>query len=85
MKAPTELKVTTDLIALKARRQSACGTGDYAVVGTNLQIVGDLLAEACDLKTDERVLDIAAGNGNAMLADLEALPFADASFDGIAR
>ena len=85
MKAPTELKVTTDLIALKARRQSACGTGDYAVVGTNLQIVGELLAEACDLKTDERVLEIASVNGNATLADPEALPFADASFDGIAR
>lgn len=77
-----------------------------------------MLAEACDLRWDERVLDVAAGNGNATLAaarrgavvtstdyvaslldrgaeraraerlevsfqtaDVEALPFADASFD----
>jgi len=57
-----------DLNALKARQQTAWGTGDYAVVGTTLQIVGELMAEACDLKTDERVLDVAAGNGNVTLA-----------------
>jgi ubiquinone/menaquinone biosynthesis C-methylase UbiE len=43
-------------------------SGDYAVVGTTLQIVGELLAEACDLRCDEQVLDVAAGNGNATLA-----------------
>lgn len=57
-----------DFAALKTRQQTAWGTGDYAVIGTTLQIVGELLAEACDLKTDERVLDVAAGNGNATLA-----------------
>ena len=62
------MNAPTDLIALKTRQQAAWGTGDYAVVGTTLQIVGELLAEACDLKTDERVLDVAAGNGNATLA-----------------
>jgi SAM-dependent methyltransferase len=56
------------LSALKTRQQAAWGTGDYAVIGTTLQIVGESLAEACDLKTDERVLDVAAGNGNATLA-----------------
>jgi ubiquinone/menaquinone biosynthesis C-methylase UbiE len=93
-------------------------SGDYAVIGTTLQLVGELLAEACDLRCDERVLDVAAGNGNATLAaarrgckvtstdyvaallergedraraehldvtfqvaDAEALPFEDASFD----
>jgi ubiquinone/menaquinone biosynthesis C-methylase UbiE len=111
---------TTDLNALKSRQQTAWASGDYAVIGTTLQIVGEQLAEACDLHWDEHVLDVAAGNGNATLAaarrgckvtstdyvptlldrgaeraraehldvafqaaDVEALPFADASFDAV--
>lgn len=58
----------TDLVALKGRQQVAWASGDYAVVGTTLQIVGEQLAEACDLRWDEQVLDVAAGNGNATLA-----------------
>jgi ubiquinone/menaquinone biosynthesis C-methylase UbiE len=58
----------TDLVALKGRQQTAWASGDYAVIGTTLQIVGELLAESCDLRWDERVLDVAAGNGNATLA-----------------
>ncbi len=113
-------KVPTDLIALKARQQAAWASGDYAAIGTTLQVVGELLAEACDLKWDESVLDVAAGNGNATLAaarrgckvtstdyvpalldrgseraraervdvkfqvaDAEALPFKDGSFDAV--
>jgi hypothetical protein len=57
-----------DLTALKGRQQAAWSAGDYAVVGTTLQIVGETLCEALDLRTGERVLDIAAGNGNATLA-----------------
>lgn len=114
------MNAPVDFAALKTRQQAAWGTGDYAVVGTTLQIVGELLAEACDLRTDQRVLDVAAGNGNATLAaarrgcivtssdyvgsllergaeraraerldvdfqvaDVEALPFGDASFDAV--
>ncbi len=114
------MNAPVDFAALKTRQQAAWGTGDYAVIGTTLQIVGESLAEACDLKTDERVLDVAAGNGNASLAaarrgcavtstdyvssllergaeraraerldvtfqtaDVEALPFGDASFDAV--
>ncbi len=62
------MNAPVDFAAIKARQQAAWGTGDYAVIGTTLQIVGESLAEACDLKTDERVLDVAAGNGNATLA-----------------
>ena len=62
------MSATIDLAALKARQQAAWASGDYAVVGTTLQIVGERLAEACDLRCDERVLDVAAGNGNATLA-----------------
>ena len=58
----------TDLNALKNRQQAAWTSGDYAVIGTTLQIVDEQLAEACDLHTDEQVLDVAAGNGNATLA-----------------
>ncbi len=109
-----------DLVALKGRQQAAWASGDYALIGTTLQLVGEQLAEACDLRFDERVLDVAAGNGNATLAaarrggrvtstdyvasllergaeraraerfdvsfqvaDVEALPFADASFDAV--
>lgn len=109
-----------DLAAVKTRQQAAWSSGDYAVIGTTLQLVGELLAEACDLRCDERVLDVAAGNGNATLAaarrgakvtstdyvpallergaeraraerlevqfqtaDVEALPFGDASFDAV--
>jgi ubiquinone/menaquinone biosynthesis C-methylase UbiE len=115
-----ETPVPTDLTALKNRQQTAWASGDYAVIGTTLQLVGEQLAEACDLRWDERVLDVAAGNGNATLAaarrgcrvtstdyvatllergaeraaaerldvtfkvaDAEALPFADASFDAV--
>ncbi|MBM3522325.1 MAG: class I SAM-dependent methyltransferase [Alphaproteobacteria bacterium] len=107
-----------DLAAVKARQQATWASGDFAVIGTTLQIVGESLAEAVDLRADERVIDIAAGNGNATLAaarrfaavtstdyvpalldkgrdraraegfaidfevaDAEALPFDDASFD----
>ena len=57
-----------DLIALKNRQLAAWASGDYAVIGTTLQLVGERLAEACDVRWDERVLDVAAGNGNATLA-----------------
>ena len=114
------MNAPTDFEALKSRQMTAWASGDYAVIGTTLQIVGEHLAEACDLRTDERVLDVAAGNGNATLAaarrgcnvtstdyvaalldrgaerakaerlevsfqvaDVEALPFDDASFDAV--
>jgi ubiquinone/menaquinone biosynthesis C-methylase UbiE len=114
------LNAPVDFTVLKTRQQTAWASGDYAVIGTTLQIVGEELAEACDLRCDERVLDVAAGNGNATLAaarrgcrvtstdyvpslldrgaeraraerldvafqvaDAEALPFADESFDAV--
>lgn len=62
------MNAPTDFTAIKNRQQAAWASGDYAVIGTTLQIVGEQLAEACDLRCDERVLDVAAGNGNATLA-----------------
>ena len=57
-----------DLGAVKSRQHVAWSTGNYAVVGTTVQIVGETLCEALDLRAGSRVLDVAAGNGNATLA-----------------
>ena len=57
-----------DLAAIKARQQATWASGDFAVIGTTLQIVGEELCEAVDVRAGERVLDVAAGNGNATLA-----------------
>ncbi|MGE5540131.1 MAG: methyltransferase domain-containing protein [Gemmatimonas sp.] len=66
---------TIDLSTIKSRQQAAWASGDYAVIGTTLQIVGETLCEAVDLRSTQRVLDVAAGNGNATLA--AARRFAD--------
>lgn len=57
-----------DFAAIKTRQQATWASGDYAVVGTTLQIVGETLCEAMDLRAGQRVLDVAAGNGNVTLA-----------------
>jgi len=116
--ASTQAATPIDFAALKQRQQATWASGDFAVIGTTLQIVGESLAEAADVCAGEYVLDVAAGNGNATLAaarrfarvtstdyvpalldrgaarakaeglqvefrvaDAEALPFDDASFD----
>ncbi|KYK49488.1 MULTISPECIES: class I SAM-dependent methyltransferase [Bradyrhizobium] len=65
LKQPTS---QPDLGAVKQRQHGAWSSGDYAVVGTTLQIVGEQLCEAVDLRAGSKVLDVAAGNGNATLA-----------------
>ena len=62
------LATQLDLAAVKSRQHATWSSGDYAVIGTTLQIVGELLCEAADLRPGQRVLDVAAGNGNATLA-----------------
>src|SRR5262245_43677638 len=57
-----------DLTAVKSRQQATWSSGDYAVIGTTLALTGELLCEAVQLRPDQRVLDVAAGNGNATLA-----------------
>src|SRR3954469_22126730 len=54
--------------AVKTRQQAMWASGDFAVIGTTLQIVGELLNEAANVSALDRVLDVAAGNGNATLA-----------------
>ena len=118
MPASSTPDAAVDFNAIKQRQQATWASGDFAIIGTTLQIVGESLAEAVDVRAGERVLDVAAGNGNATLAaarrfarvtstdyvpqllqkaaarataeglqiefqvaDAEALPFPDASFD----
>ncbi len=64
-----------DFGAIKKRQHTAWSSGDYAIIGTTLQIVGESLCEAVDVRSSQRVLDVAAGNGNATLA--AARRFAD--------
>jgi ubiquinone/menaquinone biosynthesis C-methylase UbiE len=108
------------LDAVKAKQQATWTSGDYAVIGTTLQAIGESLCDAIDIAPGSDVLDVAAGNGNASLAaarrganvtatdyvehlldkavrraeaeglpltakvaDAEALPFEDASFDTV--
>ena len=58
----------TDLDAIKARQQTMWASGDFGIIGTTLQIVGETLCEAVDLRAGSTVLDVAAGNGNCSLA-----------------
>ena len=64
----TEQPGQIDLSALKTKQHGAWSSGDYAIVGTTLQIVGEQLCETLDLLAGQSVLDVAAGNGNVTLA-----------------
>jgi ubiquinone/menaquinone biosynthesis C-methylase UbiE len=116
--SPQATAASPDYAAIKLRQQAAWSSGDFAVIGVTIQAVGESLVEAVNLQAGERVLDVAAGNGNATLAaarhfadvtstdyvpalldkgraraqaeglsvqfqvaDVEALPFDDRSFD----
>src|SRR5689334_1304997 len=72
MNAPTPVQPppceVIDFNSIKRRQQATWESGDFAIIGTTLQIVGESLAEAADVRAGERVLDVAAGNGNASLA-----------------
>jgi ubiquinone/menaquinone biosynthesis C-methylase UbiE len=59
---------TPDFEAVKTRQQATWASGDYSVVGTTIQIVGERLCEALDVRAGETLLDVAAGNGNVSLA-----------------
>ncbi|PJD00260.1 SAM-dependent methyltransferase [Janthinobacterium sp. BJB1] len=66
--APPPTPGAPDYAAIKQRQQAGWASGDFAVIGVTLQIVGESLAEAADIRAHEDVIDIAAGNGNATLA-----------------
>jgi SAM-dependent methyltransferase len=62
------ISTVSDFASVKTRQQATWASGDYSVIGTRLTITGELLCEAADVRADQRVLDVAAGNGNASLA-----------------
>jgi ubiquinone/menaquinone biosynthesis C-methylase UbiE len=68
MTAVTQSHAAPDYTAIKSKQNVAWSSGDYAKIGITLQIVGETLAEEMDLSPDSKVLDVAAGNGNATLA-----------------
>jgi SAM-dependent methyltransferase len=67
-KKEVSIPAAPDHASIKLRQQATWASGDFAVIGVTLQIVGESLAEAADIRAGERVLDVAAGNGNATLA-----------------
>jgi ubiquinone/menaquinone biosynthesis C-methylase UbiE len=62
------MEAIQDLTALKARQQLAWSAGDYALIGTGIQLIAELLVEALDPRSTWHILDVAAGSGNASLA-----------------
>jgi 2-polyprenyl-3-methyl-5-hydroxy-6-metoxy-1,4-benzoquinol methylase len=62
------IDTAVDFNAIRQRQQATWASGDFAVIGTTLQIVSEQLAESADVCAGDRVLDVAAGNGNATLA-----------------
>lgn len=68
MSIQSTIAPTADYTAIKAKQNAAWGAGDYSKVGVTLQITGEELAEAMDMRADSTILDVAAGNGNATLA-----------------
>jgi SAM-dependent methyltransferase len=88
MTQTTTTAATIDYEAIKGRQRDTWASGDYAVIGSTLQLVGENLCEAVDVAAGERVLDVAAGNGNASLAaarrgcEVTASDYVDALLDG---
>lgn len=66
--ATAVLANTPDYGAIKVRQQATWASGDFGLIGTTLQIVGESLCEAVDLRSGAHLLDVAAGNGNCALA-----------------
>lgn len=64
----TDTIATPDLAAIKGRQQATWASGDYHMIGTQILIVSELLIEALDVHSTERLLDVATGSGNAALA-----------------
>src|SRR3954467_15492430 len=52
---PGDPDPTPDLAAIKTRQQATWSSGDYHVIGTQIQIVSELLIEALDVHSTEPV------------------------------
>ncbi len=82
MTAPTQATETDQVLAdqaLKARHRAMWALGDYPALAADLIAdLGTTLVRACGVRAGERVLDVAAGSGNA------AIPAAQAGADVVA-
>ncbi len=54
--------------AIKERMRKIWTSGDFSKIGNSLVIVGEGLCEAVDLRSGEKVLDVATGSGNAAIS-----------------
>ena len=68
MNMHTTVNTAPDYAAIKTKQNAAWSAGDYSKVGVTLQITGEELAETMDMDPNSKILDVAAGNGNATLA-----------------
>jgi SAM-dependent methyltransferase len=59
---------TPDLEAVKRRQQATWASGEYAEIATLIVPVAERLADAADLRSGWKVLDVATGTGNAAIA-----------------
>jgi SAM-dependent methyltransferase len=57
-----------DYAAIKQRQQATWASGDYQMIATQIQLVSELVIEALDVHSTERMLDVATGSGNAAIA-----------------
>jgi SAM-dependent methyltransferase len=59
--------MSIDYAAVTSRQQGVWSQGDYGKIGSLLSWLGESLVRELDVHSGERVLDVAAGNGNASL------------------
>src|SRR3954464_4007860 len=71
------MTMTMELNAIKDKQQKAWASGNYAVIGNQLVIMGERLCEAVDVHSGEKVLDVATGSGNTAISS--ARRFCDAT------
>src|SRR5690242_21144498 len=73
----SEMTGNPDFETIKANQRAGWENGDYPRVGNTLQIMAELLVEAADVRSGQRALDVACGQGNAAIA--AARRFAEAT------
>lgn len=68
MNVETNIATQPNYTAIKAKQKAVWESGDYCRLGQSLQIVGETLSEAMDVRAGQKILDVAAGNGNFSIA-----------------
>jgi ubiquinone/menaquinone biosynthesis C-methylase UbiE len=60
--------MTMELEVIKEKQQKTWASGNYAVIGNQLVIMGERLCEAVDVRSGQKVLDVATGSGNTAIS-----------------